>query len=101
MKKFLFTIGLVALPTLFYAQESKKECDLPADFKEPSKMPRLKKFISIDKNVDQSKIIIVQAQNGYGSGIYNVCVDGKLMKYKKMGTIFMNYDDNPLDTVKK
>ncbi len=99
MKKIVLTVGL-GLPTLFFAQEAKKECDLPADFKEPSKMGRLKKFISIDKNVDEKKIIIVQAQNGYRSGIYSVCVDGKLLKYKKMGTIFMNYDDNPFDVAK-
>ena len=103
MKKVLFVLGL-ALPTLFFAQEQQqkekqdnKECEVPANFKEPIKNNRLKKFIAIDNNVDEKDIIIIRAQNGFGSGIYTACVKGNPMKYKKVGTVFMREGSNPFE----
>ena len=34
---------------------------------------------------------------GLGNGIYVLCVKGKLMKYKRVGTVFMRDGDNPFE----
>lgn len=100
MKKLFFTLLLASTTPLFYAQEEKptgiaKECDLPADFKEPIKNNRLKKFVAIDNGVEEKEVIIIRAQNGLGSGIYTACVKGQSLKYQKMGTVFMRSGNNP------
>lgn len=106
MKKLLFTLVL-ALPTLYFAQEEKPkesqtaaECDLPKNFKEPIKNNRLKKFVAIDNNVDEKEVIIIRAQNNFGSGIYTLCVKNQPLKYQKMGTVFMREGKNPFDNAK-
>jgi hypothetical protein len=35
-----------------------------------------------------------------GNGLYQVCVKGKEMKYKRMGTVFMKNSENPFDVAK-
>lgn len=100
MKKLFFTLLLASTPSLFFAQEEKpkeiaKECDLPANFKEPIKNNRLKKFIAIDNGVEEKEVIIIRAQNGLGSGIYTACVKGQPVQYQKMGTVFMRNGNNP------
>ncbi|WP_223605790.1 hypothetical protein [Chryseobacterium sp. OSA05B] len=106
MKKLIFTL-LLALPTFYFAQEEKpkespnaKECDLPKDFKEPIKNNRLKKFVAIDNGVDEKEVIIIRAQNGFGSGIYTACVKGQSIQYQKMGTVFMREGKNPFNNAK-
>lgn len=106
MKKLIFTLAL-ALPTLYFAQEEKpndqqtaKECDLPKDFKEPIKNKRLKKFVAIDTGVEENEVIIIRAQNGFGSGIYTACVKGQPIQYQKMGTVFMREGKNPFNNSK-
>lgn len=106
MKKLVFTL-MFALPTLYFAQEEKpkesqttKECDLPKDFKEPIKNNRLKKFVAIDNGVSEKDVIIIRAQNGFGSGIYTVCVKQQPIQYQKMGTVFMREGKNPFNNAK-
>ncbi|WP_157445786.1 hypothetical protein [Chryseobacterium indologenes] len=106
MKKLIFTL-MVVLPTFYFAQEEKskespnaKECDLSKDFKEPIKNNRLKKFVAIDNGVDEKEVIIIRAQNGFGSGIYTVCVKGQPIHYQKMGTVFMREGKNPFNNAK-
>jgi hypothetical protein len=100
MKKLFFSLLLATTPVLFFSQEEKpketaKECDLPADFKEPIKNKRLKKFVAIDNGVEEKEVTIIRAQNGLGSGIYTACVKGTPIKYQKMGTVFMREGNNP------
>lgn len=100
MKKLFFTLLLATTPVLFFAQEEKpkettKECDLPKDFKEPIKNNRLKKFVAIDNGVEEKEVIVIRAQNGFGSGIYTACVKGQPIQYQKMGTVFMRESNNP------
>lgn len=100
MKKLFFTLLLATTPVLVLAQEEKpketaKECELPKDFKEPIKNNRLKKFVAIDNGVEEKEVIIIRAQNGFGSGIYTACVKGQPIKYQKMGTVFMREGNNP------
>ncbi|MPL55036.1 hypothetical protein SDC9_00503 [bioreactor metagenome] len=33
--------------------------------------------------------------------MYQVCVKGKIMKYKRMGSVFMKNNENPLDVTNK
>lgn len=106
MKKLIFTL-MFALPTLYFAQEEKprepqttKECVLQKDFKEPIKNNRLKKFVAIDNGVNEKDVIIIRAQNGFGSGIYTVCVNGQPIQYQKMGTVFMREGKNPFNNAK-
>lgn len=106
MKKLIFTL-LLAVPMFYFAQEEKtkesttvKECDLPKDFKEPMKNNRLKKFVAIDNGVDEKDVTIIRAQNGFGSGIYTVCVKGQPVQYQKMGTVFMREGKNPFNNAK-
>ena len=115
MKKLLIIFGL-SIPTIFFAQqeEIKSKCDLPANYKEPkpdqkiqSKLKRgdatiedLRKHISIDNDCDIKDVIFLRFTEQLGNGMYIVCVKGKEMKYKRMGTVFMKSDENPFDTVK-
>lgn len=114
MKKLLFTIGFV-LPTLIFAQESKQnKCDLPKDFKEPkpekklqsmlkmvgATLDDLKKHIAVEHDCDEKDVVILRISEQMGNGMYSVCVMGKPMKYKRMGSVFMKADENPFDVAK-
>lgn len=116
MKKILFTVGLV-LPTLFFAQQTEKDskCDLPANYQEPKpdkKIQRilkigdatiedLRKHISVENEVELSDIKFLRISEQKGNGIYQVCVKGKEMKYKRIGTVFMKNESNPFDITSK
>ena len=115
MKKTLFTIGLV-LPTLFFAQQTEKEskCNLPTTYQEPkpdkkiqgwlkrgdATIEDLRKHIAVENEVDLSDIVFLRISEQKGNGIYQVCVAGKEMKYKRMGTAFMKNNENPFDASK-
>ena len=115
MKKLLFTL-LLALPTLFFAQQTKKDskCDLPTNYQEPkpdkkiqSKLKRgdatiedLRKHIAIENDCDIKDVVFLRFTEQLGNGMYSVCVKGKEMKYKRMGTVFMKNNENPFDVAK-
>jgi len=48
----------------------------------------LKKHTSIDLEVDESKIILLQLSEQLGNAVYIVCVDGVKMKYRRTGSVF-------------
>ena len=114
MKKILFIFAL-ALPTLYFSQqaEKKSKCDLPANFQEPQpdkKIQRflkigdatiedLRKHIAVENEVELSEIKFLRISEQKGNGMYQVCVKGQEMKYKRMGTVFMKNDENPFDTL--
>ena len=116
MKKILFAIGLI-LPTLFFAQQAEKDskCDLPANYQEPkpdkkiqSKLKRgdatiedLRKHIAVENDCDVKEVVFLRFTEQLGNGMYSVCVKGKEMKYKRMGTVFMKNESNPFDTASK
>jgi hypothetical protein len=115
MRKFLFIVGL-ALPTLFFAQQAEKnsKCDLPTNYQEPKpdkKIQRflkigdatiedLRKHIAVENEVELSDIKFLRISEQKGNGMYQVCVKGKEMKYKRMGTVFMKNESNPFDVAK-
>ncbi len=114
MKKILFILSLT-LPTLFFSQQTEKDlkCDLPSNFQEPQpdkKIQRflkigdatiedLRKHIAVENDVDLADIKFLRISEQKGNGMYQVCVKGKEMKYKRMGTVFMKNDENPFDTI--
>ena len=115
MKKLLFTL-LIALPAFFFAQQTEKDskCDLPANYQEPkpdkkiqSKLKRgdatiedLRKHIAIENDCDIKDVVFLRFTEQLGNGMYSVCVKGKEMKYKRMGTVFMKNNENPFDVAK-
>lgn len=115
MKKIIFTFALV-VPTLYFAQDSQKDkkCDLPSTYQEPAPDKKiqsflkkvdattedLRKHIAIDNDCDEKDIIFLRISEQKGNGIYDVCVKGKPMKYKRMGSVFMKNSENPFDTGK-
>ena len=89
--------------------ETKNTCVIEAGFKEPKynksamfkrggcTVDDLKKHISVDIGVSQEKIILLEVSEQLGNGVYILCVDGKRMKYRRMGTIFKRDGDDILD----
>lgn len=115
MKKILFVIGL-ALPTLFFAQqtETDSKCNLSANYQEPKpdkKIQRflkivdatiedLRKHIAVENDVDEKDVVFLRISEQKGNGMYQVCVKDKEMKHKRMGSVFMKNESNPFDTAK-
>lgn len=115
MKKIIFTLVLI-LPTLYFAQDSQKDkkCDLPSTYQEPAPDKKiqsflkkvdattedLRKHIAVDNDCEEKDIVFLRISEQKGNGIYDVCVKGKSMKYKRMGSVFMKNSENPFDTGK-
>lgn len=112
MKKLLFTISLV-LSGLSYAQQTEQnKCNLPTNYQEPkpdkkiqswlkradATIEDLRKHIAVENDCNEKDVIFLRVSEQKGNGIYSVCVAGKPMKYKRMGTVFMEANENPFDT---
>lgn len=80
--------------------ETKNKCVIEDGFKEPkwnkskswkkmgTRVDDLKKHISIDMDIAESKIILLQLSEQLGNAVYVVCVDGVKMKYRRTGSVF-------------
>ena len=77
------------------ASSTTSECNLGADFVEKKKNERLRKFAAIDNDCNTEDIKFINLSEGLGNGIYTLCIKGKIIKYKKMGTVFMKADQDP------
>lgn len=115
MKKLLFTLAL-ALPTLYFAQDTQKDkkCDLPTNYQEPqpdkkiqsflkkvdATIEDLRKHVTIDNDCEEKDIVFLRISEQKGNGLYDLCVKGKNLKYKRMGSVFMKANENPFDTAK-
>ncbi len=115
MKKLLFSAA-IALPTLFFSQQSEKSssCDLPANYQEPAPDKKiqsflkrgdatiedLRKHIAVDKVVNITDVVFLRISEQKGNGIYIACIKGTEAKYSRMGTVFMSNDANPFSTKK-
>lgn len=88
--------------------DNKNTCNIDKNFKEPkwnkskswkkmgTRVDDLKKHISIDMGVVESKIILLQLSEQLGNAVYIVCVDGVKMKYKRTGSIFRKDGEDAL-----
>jgi hypothetical protein len=56
--------------------------------------------VAIDNGVSEKEVIIIRAQNGFGSGIYTVCIKQQPIQYQKMGTVFMREGKSPFNNAK-
>lgn len=88
---------------------SETDCVLEANYKEPKGMNTmtlrmtnsttddLKKHVAVENEckVDDVKLLNISEQKG--NGMYWLCVKGKKMKYKRMGSVFMKAEQDPLN----
>ena len=111
MKKYLLIIILFA-PFFSFSQNISNKCDLGSDFIEPSSsmtkqlkrfgatIEDLKKHVAVENDCSEKDILVIAMSEQLGNGMYSLCVNGKKMKYKRMGSVFMKNDENPLDPKK-
>ncbi|PWW30929.1 hypothetical protein [Chryseobacterium sp. AG844] len=113
MKKFL-TAVVIVVSTMAFAQQTEKngKCDLPKDYQEPkpdkkiqswlkrgdATIEDLRKHIAVENDCSEKDVVFLRISEQKGNGMYSVCVAGKPMKYKRMGTVFMGANENPFDT---
>ena len=60
----------------------------------------LRKHVAIDNDCNESDIIFLRISEQKGNGLYDLCVKGKNLKYKRMGSVFMKTNENPFDVAK-
>lgn len=119
MKKVLFVCLIFATSFAFsQSNESEKNienkqtnCGLDKDFKEPKSSKKvlrwLKKFdattddlkshVAVENDVDESKVILIRISEQRGNGMYILCVNGKKMKYRRMGSVFSRLNEKLFD----
>lgn len=117
MKKIL-TAVVIVVSTMTFAQQIEnpkqtvKECDLPSNYQEPKPDKKiqswlkradatigdLRKHIAVENDCGEKDIIFLRISEQKGNGMYSVCVAGKPMKYKRVGTVFMGANENTFDT---
>ncbi len=76
--------------TWYYEAEGadNNSCDTKSDLVKA--IPRLRKHVSAENEVDESKIKFINSSGGRnsGNGMFTLCVDGIKMKYRQMGTVY-------------
>lgn len=75
---------------------SENDCNLGADFKEGKTNERLRKHVAVENDCKLEEIKFISMVQEFGSGTYSLCVKGKKMKYKKVGSVFMRAEQDPL-----
>ena len=76
---------------------STDDCNLGADFKEKNANERLRKHVAVENDCELTDVKFVSQTQSLGNGMYSLCVKGKLMKYKKVGTVFMRAEQDPFN----
>jgi hypothetical protein len=94
-------------PSKSVKQSSSNRCNLSADYTEPkpdkkvqswlkrgdATIDDLRKHISVENDCQVSDVIFLSISEQMGNGMYSVCVKGKEMKYRRMGTVFSRLDE--------
>jgi hypothetical protein len=75
---------------------SENDCNLGADFVETKTNERLRKHVAVENDCKLEEIKFISMVQEFGSGTYSLCVKGKKMKYKKVGSVFMRAEQDPL-----
>ncbi len=111
MKKVLISI-LMIFPLIGFSQTNNTDCGLSNDFVEPissltkqlkrfnATLDDLKKHVAVENDCTVNDIIVIAMSEQLGNGMYSLCIKGKKMKYKRMGSVFMKNDENPFDVNK-
>jgi hypothetical protein len=118
MKKILSALVII-VSTMTFAQQTEnqkqtvKECDLPSNYQEPkpdkkiqswlkradATIEDLRKHIAVENDCNEKDVIFLRISEQKGNGMYSVCVAGKPMKYKRMGSVFMGAGENSFDRI--
>ena len=116
--KFTLLLAILLTSSILFAQTDKKQpepCEVSPDFEEPQRTKKILKWekrmnkfndgsfptiqeikeqVAIENDVDIKNVFITRMVEQTGNGTYNLCVDGKKMKYKRMGTVMMKNGTN-------
>lgn len=113
MRKVVILNLLLLVSSFAISQNSqeKNDCDLPANFEEPKSEKKvlrwlkkfdattddLKKHVSVENDVNLENVTLIRISEQKGNGMYILCVDGKRMKYRRMGSVFSRLDEKLFD----
>lgn len=90
------------------SSNSVNDCNLGADFKEPKGMNSmtlrmtnattddLKKHVAVENDCNVSDVKLINISEQKGNGMYSLCVKGKVMKYRRTGSVFSRLDEDIL-----
>lgn len=73
-------------------------CDLGKDYKEPKSsknVERLRSQVAVENDCKNEDIKFINIAEERGNGMYSMCVKGKYMKYRMIGTAFLKADQDP------
>lgn len=70
------------------------ECNLEKDASKANE--RLRKHAAVENDCTVKDVKFINLIESLGNGMYSLCIKGKIMKYKKVGTVFMKADANPM-----
>ena len=85
------------------------KCNLPANYVEPkpdksiqsflkrgdATIEDLRKHIAVENECELTDVKFLRISEQKGNGMYSVCVKGKEMKYRRIGTAFLKADEDP------
>jgi len=71
-------------------------CNLGEDFKQSKVNKGLLNHVMVDTDSKKEEIIFIKSNTSLGGGNWLLCVKGKKMTYKRVGSVFMRGDENPL-----
>ncbi|WP_424492732.1 DUF3157 domain-containing protein [Salinimicrobium sp. GXAS 041] len=88
---------------------SDADCKLPENFEEPkgdkgiqrwlkrgdATVADLKKHVAVDLDVKPEEVILMKISEQKGNGNYVLCVNGKKVQYRRVGTVFMEKGESP------
>lgn len=80
------------------AGDTKNQCDLGKDYKEPKtskNVERLRSHVAVENDCKNEDIKFINIAEERGNGMYSMCVKGKYMKYRMIGTAFLKADQDP------
>ena len=75
---------------------AENDCNLEPNFVEKKANERLRKHVAVENDCKLEDIKFINMTEKFGNGMYSLCVKGRIMKYKKVGTVFMRAEQDPL-----
>lgn len=75
---------------------AENDCKLEPNFVEKKANERLRKHVAVENDCKLEDIKFINMTEKFGNGMYSLCVKGRIMKYKKVGTVFMRAEQDPL-----
>ena len=88
-------------------QVTKKSCVVEPNFKEPkgnnsamwkkvgTTIADMKKHVSVDLEVSEKDITLLELSEQFGNAIYVICINGEKLKYRRTGSVFFKDGAEP------